>query len=58
LLEEVTRGRGAGGTKEVGGVPTGRDVSLGFCGLKGSSNAGANVLIKDADTSERMTDAL
>jgi len=54
----VTEGRGTGGMKEVGGAPTGRDVGLGFCGLKGSSNAGANVLIKDADTSERMTDAL
>jgi len=62
LLEEVAGGRDpgdiTGGINETGGVPAGRDINLGFCALKGSFNGGAKVLMKDAETSERIRDAL
>lgn len=47
------------GNEEGGAADCGRDdTSLGLCGRSGSLSGGANVLIKEAETSESKVDAL
>lgn len=58
-LVDTFAGFVAGAEKEEGGGPDdgGLEMSLGLCGLRGSSSGGAKVLMKDADTSERRVEA-